>query len=91
MGRMRSFALVESKSPQMSSTLAVENNGLSPSLRRGTREGDFRDLYILFVSAVLWAGCEHTRSERVGRSITRNRTDKTQAGSSLKGKSKCFI
>ena len=45
---MRSFALVEPKSPRMSLTLdAVENNGLSPSLRRGAREGDFRDLCIL--------------------------------------------
>jgi hypothetical protein len=32
----------------MSLTLdAVENNGLSPSLRRGAREGYFRDLCIL--------------------------------------------
>ena len=46
--RMRSFALVEPRSPRMSSTLdAVENNGLSPSLLRGAREGDFRDLCIL--------------------------------------------
>ena len=45
---MWSFALVEPKSPRMSLTLdAVENNGLSPSLRRGAREGDFRDLCIL--------------------------------------------
>jgi hypothetical protein len=45
---MWSFALVEPKSPQMSLTLdAVENNRLSPSLRRGAREGDFRDLCIL--------------------------------------------
>ncbi len=47
-GRMRSFALVEPESPRMSLTLdAVENNRLSPSLRRGAREGDFRDLCIL--------------------------------------------
>jgi len=45
---MWSFALVEPKSPRMSLTLdAVENNALSPSLRRGAREEDFRDLYIL--------------------------------------------
>src|ERR1700758_991744 len=66
---MRSSALVEPESPRMSLTLdAVENNGLSPSLRRRAREGDFRDLCILtstaegdshgsFVSTVLWAGC----------------------------------
>lgn len=45
---MRSFALMGPESPRMSLTLeAVENNGLSPSLRRGAREGDFRDLCIL--------------------------------------------
>src|ERR1700758_4797508 len=45
---MRSSALVEPESPRISLTLdAVENNRLSPSLRRGAREGDFRDLYIL--------------------------------------------
>jgi hypothetical protein len=45
---MWSLALVEPKSPRMSSTLdAVENNRLSPSLWRGAREGDFRDLCIL--------------------------------------------
>ena len=43
--RMWSSALVEPESPRMSLTLdAVENNGLSPSLRRGAREGGFRDL-----------------------------------------------
>src|SRR5579859_4842264 len=46
--RMWSSALVAPESPRMSLTLdAVENNGLSPSLRRGAREGDFRDLCIL--------------------------------------------
>src|SRR5215470_10140874 len=36
------------KSPWMSLTLdAVKNNGLSPSLRRGAREGDFRNPCIL--------------------------------------------
>ncbi len=45
---MWSFALVEPTRPRMSLTLdAVKNNGLSPSLRRGAREGDFRDLCIL--------------------------------------------
>jgi hypothetical protein len=45
---MWSFGLVEPKSARMSLTLdAVEYNGLSPSLRRGAREGDFRDLCIL--------------------------------------------
>jgi len=45
---MRSFALVDPESPRMSLTLdAVENNRLSPSLRREAREGDFRDLCIL--------------------------------------------
>ena len=45
---MWSFALLEPKSPRMSLTLdAVENNRLSPSLRRGAREGDSRDLCIL--------------------------------------------
>lgn len=40
----KAFALVEPESPRMNLTLdAVENNGLSPSLRRGAREGDFRD------------------------------------------------
>jgi hypothetical protein len=39
---------VEPKSPRMSLILdALENNRLSPSLRRGAREGDFRDLCIL--------------------------------------------
>src|SRR5213082_1557620 len=68
-GRMSSSALVELKSPRMSLALdAVENNGLSPSLRRGAREGDFRDCASLrrtaegdshgsFVFRVLWAGC----------------------------------
>jgi len=45
---MRSFTLEEPKSPRMSLTLdAVENNGLSPSHRKGAREGNFRDLCIL--------------------------------------------
>ena len=49
---MRSFALAEPESPRMSLTLdAVENNRLSPSLRRGAREGDFRDLCILTSTA----------------------------------------
>lgn len=40
---MRSFAFVEPESPRMSFTLdAVENNGLSPSLRRGDRRTDHR-------------------------------------------------
>src|ERR1700755_1529251 len=47
-GRTWSWALVEPESQRMSLTLdAVENNGLSPSLRRGAREGVFRDLCIL--------------------------------------------
>ena len=39
---------------------AVENNGLSPSLRRGAREGDFRDLCILTLHAGMrqsWKSC----------------------------------
>src|SRR5579872_893359 len=47
-GRMWSSALMEPKSPRMSLALdASENNGLSPSLRRRAREGDFRDCRIL--------------------------------------------
>ena len=76
-GRMRSFALVEPKSPRMSLTLdAVEHNGLSPSLRRGAREGDFRDLCILtshgrgdshgsHVPAVLRSGCTQVLHQRL--------------------------
>src|SRR5437868_4750600 len=60
-GRRWSSALVEPKSPRMSLILdALENNRLSPSLRRGAREGDFRDLCILTSHGrrrLLWKSC----------------------------------
>jgi len=59
--RRWSSALVEPKSPRMSLILdALENNRLSPSLRREPREGDFRDLCILTSHGrrrLLWKSC----------------------------------
>jgi hypothetical protein len=58
------------KSPRMSLTLdASENNRLSPSLRRGAREGDFRNCRILTSHGgrrPSWKCCIHGAAEKCG-------------------------